>query len=173
MDSQFSSIVVKPLSGTLGCEIGEVDLAAELTNAQFSDIRDAFHKYSVIVFRDQDITPEHHMAFARRWGEINVNRFFAQVDGYPMIAEVRKEPDQTEAIGSGWHTDHSYDTKPALGSILVAREVAAFGGEIVGVVFQALEITIKGFLNTAHTLGRHSQTGVSAAAVRGRLPGRN
>ena len=40
-----------------------------------------------------------------------------------MIAEVRKEPQQQRNIGNGWHTDHSFDEAPALGSMLYAREV--------------------------------------------------
>ena len=46
-----------------------------------------------------------------------------------MIAEVRKEPDQTENIGGGWHTDHSYDLDPVMGSILLARETPPTGGD--------------------------------------------
>ena len=46
-----------------------------------------------------------------------------------MIAEVRKEPEQRQNIGNGWHTDHSYDTAPAMGSMLYAREVPATGGD--------------------------------------------
>ncbi|NNE23959.1 MAG: TauD/TfdA family dioxygenase, partial [Rhizobiales bacterium] len=118
MDSEFTSVSVKPLSGNLGAEIGDVDLSGELTNSQFSDIRDAFHRYSVIVFRDQHLKPEAHLRFAQRWGDININRFFTPVEGHPMIAEVRKEPDHEHNIGSVWHTDHSYDEAPALGSVL-------------------------------------------------------
>lgn len=129
MDNDFTAVSVKPLSGNLGAEIGDVDLSAELSNSQFGEIRDAFHKYSVIVFRDQHLEPDAHLKFARRWGGININRFFTPVDGHPMIAEVRKEPDQEKNIGSGWHTDHSYDKAPALGSILSARIVPEFGGD--------------------------------------------
>lgn len=46
-----------------------------------------------------------------------------------MIAEVRKEPDQQKNIGGSWHTDHSYDLAPAMGSILYAREVPDSGGD--------------------------------------------
>jgi taurine dioxygenase len=46
-----------------------------------------------------------------------------------MIAEVRKEPDQQTNIGGSWHTDHSYDEVPALGSMLYAREVPEVGGD--------------------------------------------
>ena len=98
-------------------------------DAQFAEIRRAFGAYGVIFFRDQHLTPEQHIAFAERWGAININRFFAPVDGYPMIAEVRKAADQSDNIGSLWHTDHSYDVVPAMGSILYAREVPEVGGD--------------------------------------------
>ena len=83
----------------------------------------------MVFFRDQTLTPEQHIALARQFGAINVNRFFAHADGYPEIALVVKEPDQTKNIGGGWHTDHSYDQIPALGSMLYAREVPPTGGD--------------------------------------------
>ena len=85
----------------------------------------------MLFFRDQDIDPAHHIALAEKFGGVNINRFFAHVDGWPQIAEVRKEPDQKANIGGGWHTDHSYDQIPALGSILVARETPSIGGDTI------------------------------------------
>jgi taurine dioxygenase len=124
-----SRIEVAPIAGALGAEIGGVDLSKPLDGAIFSEIRQAFHDHSVIFFRDQHITPEQHIAFARRFGPINVNRFFTAVPGHPEIAEVRKEPEQKKNIGEVWHTDHSYDQVPALGSMLVARDVPDHGGD--------------------------------------------
>ena len=69
------------------------------------------------------------MDFAKKWGPINVNRFFTPVEGYPSIAEVRKEPQQKYNIGGNWHTDHSYDQIPALGSMLYAKELPTLGGD--------------------------------------------
>jgi taurine dioxygenase len=127
---QAMAVKAVPVAGgNLGAVIEGVDLSAELSNATFAAIRDAFFEHGVIFFRDQDITPEQHIAFAERWAPINVNRFFTAVDGYPQIAEVRKEPDQADNIGGGWHTDHSYDEAPAMGSILLAREVPPRGGD--------------------------------------------
>jgi len=60
---------------------------------------------------------------------ININRFFKSVSDHPEIAEVRKEPDQTMNIGGNGHTDHSYDQIPALGSLLLARELPPLGGD--------------------------------------------
>ena len=125
----YSLIEIKRLAGALGAEIQGVDLSQPLGDDVFDEIRAAFYTYQVICFRDQALSPEHHLAFARRWGDINVNRFFEPVEGYPMIAEVRKEPEQMQNIGEDWHTDHSYDTRPAFTSILYAREVPEFGGD--------------------------------------------
>ncbi len=145
-------IAVAPIAGALGAEIHGVDLAT-LDDATFLEIRQAFHDHSVIFFRDQRITPEQHIAFARRFGPINVNRFFTQVAGHPEIAEVRKEPDQKKNIGEVWHTDHSYDQVPALGSMLVAREVPDHGGDTMfASMYAAYEALSEGMKRTLETL---------------------
>ena len=51
-------------------------------------------EYGVVIFRDQLSTPEHRLAFARRFGGVDLKRFFAAVPGYPMIAQVRTVPEQ-------------------------------------------------------------------------------
>jgi taurine dioxygenase len=129
MTTKFNTIEVSPLSPALGGIISGVEIAAGISDEQFAEIRQAFIDYSVIFLRDQQITPDQHIEFARRWGEINVNRFFQAVDSHPIIAEVRKEADQKKNIGAEWHTDHSYDEIPAMGSILYAREVPTVGGD--------------------------------------------
>ncbi|HEY4165854.1 MAG TPA: TauD/TfdA family dioxygenase, partial [Reyranella sp.] len=106
---------IRPASPAVGAEILGVDLSQPLTEGETTELRGALNDYGVIFFRDQDITPEQHVAFAERFAPINVNRFFKAVDGHPQIAEVRKEPEQKTNIGGGWHTDHSYDQVPALG----------------------------------------------------------
>jgi alpha-ketoglutarate-dependent taurine dioxygenase len=118
-----SRIGIRPTSGALGAEVFGINLADEFDAAVVSDIWEAFNAHGVIFFRNQRLTPEQHIAFAERMGRININRFFKAAPGYPQIAEVRKEPVQTTNIGGGWHTDHSYDQIPALGSILLAREL--------------------------------------------------
>jgi taurine dioxygenase len=142
-----SRIEIRPTSGALGAEVSGVDLADELDAAVVSDIRQAFIAHGVIFFRDQRLTPEQHIALAERMGRININRFFKAAPGYPQIAEVRKEPAQTTNIGGGWHTDHSYDQIPALGSILLARELPPRGGDTMfacmGQAYDALSDGLK------------------------------
>ncbi len=139
------NIEVRPLSGALGAEILGVDLAQELGDNLFAKIKQAYRDYGVIFFHNQTLTPEQHIAFAEQWCEININRFFQPVEGYPMIAEVRKEPEQTSNIGSGWHTDHSYDLAPAMGSILYACQVPACGGDtLFASMYRAYETLSRG-----------------------------
>lgn len=120
---------LRPASGAVGVEVHGVDLSAPLGDATLGALRSALADHGVLFFRDQRLTPEQHLSFAGRFGPINVNRFFRAVPDHPAIAEVRKEPDQTVNIGGGWHTDHSYDDAPALGSVLLARTVPPHGGD--------------------------------------------
>ena len=133
------TMAIIPLTGGLGAEIIGADLRRE---DDFPAIRQAFIDHSVIAIRGQELTPEDHLVFAQRWGTVNVNRFFTPVPGHPEIAMVLKEPDQTAAIGESWHTDHSYDQAPAMGSILLALETPAVGGDTMfasmAVAYEAL-----------------------------------
>jgi len=127
--NSYHLIDVRPISGSVGAEIHGLDLKKEIAEEQFREVRSAFGVYGVIFFRDQNLSPEEEITFAERWGKININRFFSNLDGYPKIAMVLKEPDQKKNIGGGWHTDHTYDEEPAMGSILFAHEVPKSGGD--------------------------------------------
>lgn len=116
-------------AGAVGARVDGVDLGRPLDEATLGALRAALAEHGVLFFRDQDLSPARHEAFAESFGPINVNRFFRAVPDHPRIAEVRKEPDQRVNIGGGWHTDHSYDQVPALGSVLLARIVPPVGGD--------------------------------------------
>jgi len=127
-------MIVHPLTTALGAEIVDVDIRRD---EDFDGVKKAFIEHGVVVLRDQKITPDDHLAFAERFGKINVNRFFKPLDSHPSIATLLKEPDQKSAVGEQWHTDHSYDTVPALGSVLHAIEIPPFGGDTLFVSMAA------------------------------------
>ena len=143
-------ITIQP-QGAIGAEIHDVDLN-DLSEATLAELRIAYAQYGVLFFRDQQLTPEAHIELAQHWGKININRFFTPVENYPQIAEVRKEPDQKYNVGGGWHTDHSYDQIPALGSLLYAKEVPSHGGDTLfagcGVAFDNLSEGMKDTLRS-------------------------
>lgn len=145
----YDTISVTKASPHVGAYIEGVDIAAGVDDRQFAEIQRAFADHSVVFFRNQDITPDQHIEWARRWGDINVNRFFKAVDTHPQIAEVRKEPDQQKNIGTHWHTDHSYDQVPAMGSVLYAREVPEIGGDtLFSSMYAAFEGLSEGLKST-------------------------
>jgi len=149
----MSNILIKPTSGSMGVEIHNVDLSKELSDSLFSEIRETFIAHGLIFFRDQELTPDDHLRFAKRWGEININRFFVKVEGYDQIAEVRKDADQKINIGGAWHTDHSYDQIPAMGSILLAKETPKIGGDtLFANMYKAYETLSNGMKKTLETM---------------------
>ena len=161
---------ITPTSGALGAVIEGIDLSTPLEDADIDEMRGALDEHGVIFFRDQKLSPEQHIAFAERFGQIDVNRFFRAAPGYPQIAEVRKEAGQTTNIGGGWHTDHSYDQVPALGSILLARETPTRGGDtLFACMNRAYEALSDGLKQTLEGLravhsSRHVFGGASAYA---------
>lgn len=159
-------LVIRPTTHALGAEILDVDIN-DLSDSDFDQIRKAFVDQAVIFLRNQKLTPDQHVAFAERWGSINVNRFFGNVEGYPQIAEVRKEPGQTANIGGSWHTDHSYDEIPAMGSILLAREVPPTGGDtLFASMYAAYDALSDGFKQTLQGLNAvHSSRHVFGNAM--------
>jgi taurine dioxygenase len=168
---------IQAFASALGALVHSVDLARPLPAAGVDAIRKAVADYGVVFFRDQRLTPEQHLGFARCFGAINVNRFFKTVDGYPEIAEVRKEPDQQRNIGGNWHTDHSYDLAPAMGSILYAREVPGSGGDtLFASMYRAYDALSDGLKRTLEGLrALHSSRhvfGTSTYGLRGDLQGR-
>ena len=159
--TQYQHIGVRPLSEFIGAEVEGIDLSSQLNDECFAELRQAFLEHGVIFFRDQELDPDQQVAFAERWGPINVNRFFNPVPGYPKVAQVLKEPKHERNIGGGWHTDHSYDEIPALGSALYAKELPSQGGDTMfaslGAAFDALSDSFKDMLRglRAHHSSRH------------------
>ena len=131
----MAKIGVQPIAGTIGAEIEGVDLAKPMDNETFASVHQALLDHLVVFFRDQDLTPEQHVAFARRFGEIDLNPFVRPLElttlkGHPEILEIVKEAsDHSINFGNLWHHDVSYREKPNFGSVIVAREAPSHGGD--------------------------------------------
>jgi len=124
----YRRIEVKPVAGALGAEIGRVSLG-RLDDETFAEIKAAWLEHLVVFFRDQSITPEQQIAFAKRFGEIHHHPFMKGMDEYPDILEIIKEEGDTKAFGEVWHTDQMFNPKPAKATILYARETPDAGGD--------------------------------------------
>ena len=123
------SITVKPVGGALGAEIAGVDLSQPVDGGTFEAIVAAWHRHEVIFFRGQDITPGQHVAFSRRFGELEHHvRQDRCRPGFPEIFVVSNIIENGRPIGSQdaglfWHSDLCYMREPSKGSLFYAREV--------------------------------------------------
>jgi taurine dioxygenase len=120
---------VRRLSGALGSEIHGVDLGEKLTEETVAQIRRVFLEHLVIFFHGQTLTPAQFMAFARHMGEPVEYPFVKGIDGFPEVIEVKKLEHERHNFGGIWHSDTAYLAEPPMGSMLLAREVPAFGGD--------------------------------------------
>jgi taurine dioxygenase len=125
----YQTLAVKPISGALGAVVEGVDLSRDLDNATTSDVHQALLDHCVIFFRDQNLSPDEHLRFGRRFGTLNVHEFVDAMPDHPEIIVVAKNETDTRNFGGGWHSDVTYLDEPALGSILYALEVPEYGGD--------------------------------------------
>ena len=120
---------IKPIAGALGAEVHGVDLSKDTGDDTIGEIRQALLDHQVIFFRDQDITPAQHLAFAKRFGETVEYPLVKGLEGFPEIMTVVKLEHEKHNFGGLWHSDTTYLEQPPLGSILLARELPPFGGD--------------------------------------------
>lgn len=127
---------ITPLSNVCGAEVTGLDCAGQIDQDTFDAIREAFLDHCLLVFRDQHLTPDQHVAFSQRWGDIK-GHILTQylLPGYEGLLVVsNKKDDQGEPVGiedAGryWHTDVSYEAVPPMGSLLYGLEVPPTGGD--------------------------------------------
>jgi taurine dioxygenase len=129
MASSQLQLTVQPIAGSIGAEIGGVDLDGDLPDAVIAEIRRVWLDHGVVFFRDQELTPERFLAFAKRIGEPAEYPFVPGIDGHPEIIAVTKLPHETVNFGGIWHSDTAYLDEPPMATMLVAREVPPAGGD--------------------------------------------
>ncbi len=135
-------LTVNRLSQVLGAEIAGLDVARPIIEDQFAQIREALCDHDgVLVLRDQHLTPDQHIAFSRRFGELFGDREQLQdtvtkylLPGHPQIFRVSNkivhgEPQGRSRAGNYWHSDVSFRSHPAMVSLLYAIELPRLGGD--------------------------------------------
>ena len=153
------TFTVEPLTPTIGAEIGNIDLARVLPAQTLSALRAALLQWKVIFFRDQDLTTEQHLAFARQFGDLEVHPFSASKPGYPEVLDITHDQ-KSRGRENMWHTDVTWRIEPSLGSILRSHEVPSVGGDTLfcdmGAAYDGLSEALKARLEgkfARHTMG--------------------
>jgi taurine dioxygenase len=125
----YKYIDVKPLTGACGADIFGVDLAKPMQKDVWGNIKQAWLDHQVIFFRDQQLTPEQQIRFAKKFGAIHHHRLMKAMDGYPDILEIVKLETDARNFGNNWHTDQIFTPNPAKATMLYAKEVPPHGGD--------------------------------------------
>jgi taurine dioxygenase len=124
-----SQIEVRPIAGSIGAEIHNVDVGQDLDDGTIGDIRKALLDHCVIFFRDQSIDAEQHKAFTRRFGKIFIHPNYKGMQADPEIIQITREPGDKKIVGEDWHADTTMMPEPPMGAILYAIEVPPYGGD--------------------------------------------
>ncbi len=139
------TIKLYPVTETFACEVGDVDLSKSLTPEDEAAIKAAFWKYAVLVFPQQALSLDQHVAFSERFGpmepsthtyadEIKKGRIDNRVSDVSNLGEDNEIlPAESRKRASGlanrlWHTDSIFKHVPALTSLLYAHQIAPIGG---------------------------------------------
>lgn len=131
----MSELVFKDLNANVGSEVCGADLSAGVSDAELDQIVKALADRCVLLFRDQDLTPDQHIEFSRRLGplEEHVLSNFC-LPGHPEIFVVSNIIENGKHVGAyggskQYHSDLAYNEKPSMGSVFHCLECPEEGGE--------------------------------------------
>ncbi len=116
------------ISGALGAEISGLDLK-DSSEENWKVINDLLLEHKVLFLRNQNISPEEQINFAKRFGPLEKHVYVKGRDQFPEIIRIIKKPDEKQQWGETWHTDVSYNPKPTKVIILRSIKIPPVGGD--------------------------------------------
>ena len=122
------SLTITPISSALGAQISGVDITQPLSVEQRDAIEQALLKHQVLFFREQPLNPQQQAHFAANFGDLHIHPIYPNVPQQPevLILDTAVTDVRDNAI---WHTDVTFLPTPALGAVLSAKLLPAFGGD--------------------------------------------
>jgi alpha-ketoglutarate-dependent taurine dioxygenase len=128
--ASYRHIEARPLAAAMGAEICGVD-AAQVTDEQFQELRQALFRHKMIYLRQQKLTHGEHEAFSLRFGPFAEDAYTQGVPGHRDVHPLIKQADDRSRMvfGEGWHTDSPFLTQPPSITILYSIEIPPFGGD--------------------------------------------
>ena len=117
------------LSPELGAEISGIDLSKDFNEEIQNKIYDDLINYKVLFFREQNITPQFHVEFAKSFGSIEEpHPVYPHVDGFPEIVLLENDKDNPPDTDE-WHTDVTFKNDPPFASVLYSKTIPEVGGD--------------------------------------------
>ena len=134
------------LAPSLGLELSDISLAGDFGPAEIESLRQLLARHRVLVFRNQHITPAQHVAFARRFGELEVHPYIQHHPDHPELVTFVHHSD-SKGDQNLFHSDTSFYETPSMGSILRCVECPELGGDTMFVnmvaAYENLPDTVK------------------------------
>ncbi len=124
-------MLVEQLTNAIGAELVGIKLADAIhDDGLFAEIRANLMKHRVLFLRDQDISRAEHVAFARRFGELEGHPVAGSDPEYPGLVRIYKTPDQpNDRYENSWHSDATWREAPPFGAVLRCVECPPIGGD--------------------------------------------
>jgi taurine dioxygenase len=144
------SLTITPLSPALGAQISGIDLSVEINAEQRDAIEQALLKHQVLFFRDQPLTPAQQARFAAHFGDLHIHPIYPNVPETPevLVLDTAVTDVRDNAV---WHTDVTFLATPAMGAVLSAKQLPAYGGDTLwasGIAaFEALSAPLRQMLD--------------------------
>ena len=144
------SLIITPLSPALGAQISGVDLSRDISAEARAAIEQALLIHQVLFFREQPINPQQQANFAAQFGDLHIHPIYPNVPETPqvLVLDTAVTDVRDNAI---WHTDVTFLPTPALGAVLAAKQLPAYGGDTLwasGIAaFEALSAPLKTLLD--------------------------
>lgn len=142
----WTNFGIRQLGSTLGAEITDIDLCGDLNDETISELQLALDAYKVIFFRDQPMSSEQHVAFAKRFGPLEIHPFIPSNTGIPELVRFEKTA-EVAGFENSWHHDVTWREAPSMGAILHGIEVPPVGGDTLfsdmGAAYDGLSDEIK------------------------------
>ena len=164
----MSALTIRPVTTTIGAWVEGVDLGSPLAEADQKAILDALLVHHVLFFRDQDITPEQQVAFAKQFGPISYPPFAPKYGTNPEYIVLDQENPRGEGADE-WHSDNTFMAEPPMGSILRAVQIPEVGGDTcfasAVAAYEALSPTIQRLvdgLTAVHDITKPLVKGIAA-----------
>lgn len=131
------ALKLRKLSHALGVEVCDVDVSEPMNETSFGEVYRAFLDHGILLFRNQKVTREQHIAFSRRFGELDRHDALPRDrhPDYPELLLVTNKPNadgspsDSRYTGRQWHSDMSFTSTPSLGSLLRAITIPEVGGD--------------------------------------------
>ena len=167
--TSLGSIQVERLTGSIGAQLRNVDLAAAIDDDELlQEIKSLLLKHRVVFVRDQDISRAEHVAFARRFGDLEDHPVAGSDPDNPGLVRIYKSPDTpNDRYENAWHTDATWRVKPPFGCVLRCVECPPVGGDTMWVnmaeAYKRLPENIK--TQIADLRARHSIEATFGAAM--------